>query len=333
MMELSGRIAQRLLLFSLVALIVPMVVFPAHFGVELAQASLLNVMYELIFYGLVVFLFHRRSTLLQLVEAAGICLVYRLALGAIFGVVIAAWYSLNLTIALSLGMSGYLPAVLFQIAVTPFILIPVTDQLYRRGRPARERPAAEAVPEAPEKVRTATAVPRHRGSVLDSSAARPVASSRAAAVEETARDGGVPVRHPSETNGFERAVRYIGEHGSVHLAAVVDAEGLLMAGMSRGGAVAEEWSPLALLFLQCNDEVLRRGDFGESEKLDIALADQRVSVARCGDFCLMVVAERQQDDVLNIRIHQALDIIEKYVAERYGRLFNHNAEKVHVSGT
>jgi len=43
-----------------------------------------------------------------------------------------------------------------------------------------------------------------------------------------------------------------------------------------------------------------------------------------------VISERQSDDVLGIRINQALEMIRKFVDERYSDKLNLNAESIHV---
>lgn len=139
---------------------------------------------------------------------------------------------------------------------------------------------------------------------------------------------------PSEMNGFERATRYIGEHGSVHLAAVVDHEGLLLANFRRGNIEAENWAPLTLLFLESNQQVLDRASaFGDAEKVDLFMKSNRIVVTRENWYSLLVISERQTDDFLNIRINQGMDIIRKYVEERYGRQEHTKAENTYVSGT
>ncbi|MCK4461892.1 MAG: hypothetical protein KAW46_08795, partial [candidate division Zixibacteria bacterium] len=79
-MEISSRIARQSALYSLVLLIVPLVMFPEQFGASVLKPSLINIMYELVFYGLVIWMLCRRATLMQLVQAAGVCFVYRLGL-------------------------------------------------------------------------------------------------------------------------------------------------------------------------------------------------------------------------------------------------------------
>jgi len=332
-MELNGQVSRRIIIFSLGAMILPLVVFPARLGTDVARASLINALYELVYYSIVVYIFHRRTTLLKLVQGAGVCLIYRMAMGAVFGLLAAAMYSMEARAALTLGMSGYLPAILFHVAVAPFILKPVVAQLYPEARemrrpmpppsPAERRetrsieetaPAVAQVrrPRSEERIAPAPSPPRP--------APRPVPS-------KLSESGAVSTR---EVSGFDRAVNYVGEHSSVHLAAVVDAEGLLLASYCRGQIDPEAWAPLALLFLDGSRQVLGRADMVGLEKVDLVLKDKRLVVASPEGCHLLVLSERHDDDLLNIRINQALDMINKYVAERYGSKLNPNAERIHV---
>ena len=331
-MKITGRMVRQIVLFSLTVITVPMVVFPERLGTDLARASWVNIVYELIFYGLVFFLFNRQVSLVSLVQSAGICVLYRLALGAAFGLLVAAVYSMNVQVCLTLGLFSYLPAVLIHVAVAPFILKPAVN----RPQPGRLEQRVPPVEQSPVEQRdigkTTVAISRNRGSappsadVIDKSSIRQVPDRSS----EPSQAVDAPL---ADTNGFERATRYIGEHGSVQLAAVVDAEGLLLSQFSRGGTVAEDLAPLALVFTKQTRDVLDRAQWGAPEKIDVSVRDKRVVGASEERVSLMVVAERQADDVLNIRINQALEIIRKYMAERYSEKLFANAERSYVPST
>jgi len=329
-MELNGQINRRIIIFSLAAMILPLVVFPALVGTEIARASLINALYELLYYGIVVFVFHRRTTLLKLVQGAGVCLIYRLALGAVFGLLVAAVYSMQVRVSLTLGMSGYLPAILFHIAVAPFILKPVISQLIPEERGIRTAVApSKAVPQSVEGSISSAAV-RENPIPLASQPTVALASPRRAepvlSPKRTEASGGIT----REGNGFDRAVTYIGEHASVNLSAVVDNEGLPLACFKRGQIDPDVWAPLALMLVDGSRQVLQRGRMNGLEKVDLVLESKRLVVARPEGCYLLVVAERHDDDLLNIRINQALEMIGRFVAERYGNKMNPNAERIHV---
>ncbi|MCP4685072.1 MAG: hypothetical protein GY867_06430 [bacterium] len=329
-MKKDGRIGQRLLLFSLAALIPPMTAFPAQFGTQLARFSAIGLLYELVFYGIVVYAFQRRGGLLQLVPAAAACLAYRLALGLALGLMMTIAYGLDFKISAMMGAVSYLPGVLFLTALTPFIMMPVAALFYRNFDRPRPQPVKEpeVTAAAPKEGRTSIAISLERGVVDKKPAPRPIPETPKTAAVESA-----PSAATSEVDGFERAVRYLGEHGSVYMAAIVDHEGLTLANFVRGEANAEEWAPLALLFFRQNEEVLGRGNLESPEKLDLVLKEKRIKVAREGNLSLMVVSERHADDVLGIRVNQALEMVKKHMSERYSHMLDPNAERIHVSST
>ncbi len=330
-MEITGRIVQKLVLFSLAMLIVPMVAFPAQFGTQLARGSLITVLYELAYYGFVVYMLKRRGGLLQLMPAAGICLVYRLLMGALFGLTISALYSMDARLSLTFGLSSYLPGILFHVVMAPFVLKALIDQYYQAVLPAQRAKFDHPETEGVEQGRTSLAVSKDRGFVSDQTPQQPEVVRAEIAPESTSSPRAISEPPSSgDAHGFDRAVKYIGEHGSVHLAAVVDVEGLLLANYVRGSFDPEEWAPLALLFQSSSSRILARGRLGSPEKIDFRLADTRLSVATGQGFSLIVISERQSDDVLGIRINQALEMIRKFVDERYSGKLNSNAERIHV---
>jgi predicted regulator of Ras-like GTPase activity (Roadblock/LC7/MglB family) len=329
-MKNNGRIGQRLLLFSLAALIPPMTAFPAQFGTQLVRFSVINLLFELVFYGVVIYAFQRRGGLLQLLPGTAVCLVYRLGMGLVLGLMMTIAYGINLRIATMMGAISYLPGVLFLIAVTPFIMLPVAQLFYRNwDRPRREpaRQPKSTATAAEEESTPAAAMPTPRP-VKRSSAPRTMPKAARPAARETAASTGA-----TEIDGFDRAVRYIAEHGSVYMAAVVDNEGLLLANYVRGQVDPEVWAPLALVFFQQNEQVLQRGNLDAPERLDLVLRDKRVKIARDADFSLMVIGEREADDVLGIRVKQGMEMVRKHMSERYSHMLDPNAERIHVSST
>jgi predicted regulator of Ras-like GTPase activity (Roadblock/LC7/MglB family) len=329
-MELTGRERRYILLFSLIILLIPMIIFPRQLGTELAKASFINAFYELVFYGIVIFLFNSRVTLINLLQACGACLVYRFALGAVFGLLIAAAYAMDLRVAVTMGMSSYLPAIILHVVAVPFILRPALAQIYYR-RPAR-RPARPVIPveDTPRSGRSTRAARDHREPTARTDRTPSTRPTRQSASEESTLEMAArPVS--GDATGFDRAVQYVGEHAAVELAAVIDHEGLLLANYCRGTVDPEDWAPLALLFLTDNARIADRRSLGEPGKVGVIFDDKRVEIARVDSLTLMVLSDRQSDDFLNIRINQAIEMIGKYYAERYSEQNVANAERTHVS--
>jgi len=326
-MEISGRHSRQILLLSLVVLIIPMIVFPARFGTGLAQMSLLYIGYEVVFYMVAAFGLLRRASLLPLFQAAAICLVYRLVLGATFGLLIAAMYSMNLRVSLMLGLFSYLPALLLHVVMAPFILTAALKVLLGTSpRRMSAAPPVEGAETARDGKTTFVTTTSQRGQ--SAPASRPIPEARPQTIAESA--GTV---RPGDISGFERATRYLAEHGSVLVAAVVDNEGLLLGHFQRGEAVAEDWAPLALLFYEQNQAVIDRFGGGVPERVTLRLPKVKVVLAREELFYFMVVAETQSDDLLGIRFSQGLEMVKKYVAERYDGERAANPENAYVRST
>lgn len=332
-MDSSGRVSYRIILFSLLALVVPLVLFPEMFGLQLAGAALIYVLYELVYYGIVAWVYNRETTLLKIAQAAGLCLVFRGALAVAFGLLVTIMYGMHIGVSMTLGLYAYVPTVLLHVVFTPFILKPVVDRILENRR--RRVVISETATDTPDM----PAAAREHAWDNDSSATAPrrpapkPAPRREYAPSPARFDQAESKPGATEPNGFEKAVRYIGENGSVSLAAVVDPEGLLMARFSRGDVDAEEWAPTSLVLFQANQEMLKRYDLGDAEKLDFSLDQKRVVITRAGTYSLVVMFERQTDDVVQIRIRQAIDMINKFVAERYGSMSQESREHAYVSGT
>lgn len=324
-MEISGRIARQILIFSLLVLVVSMLMFPMKYGTDLPDAPLVNVGAELVFYGLVIHLLNRKLLPLQLVSSAGLCLVYRFALGAVLGVAIAAIYDWQLKVALLAGMGSYLPGMLLQVVATPFILRPVVKSLHA-SRPGSRPAGANMQSSAMDTTTSSFAASKGKGYRTSGRVSPTDSTWRAGADAPGSGATGIG----GDSNGFERATRYIGEDGSVLMAAVVDTEGLLLGNFCRRGVDADDWAPFALLLVEQNCQTLTRFGCTMPEKMDLFLKDKKVVVAREDAYCLMVVAERSTEDVLNIRINQGLEIVRKYVAERYSDKLIGNVEKTYV---
>lgn len=329
-MRISGRDSRLILLASLVLWIVPMVLFPERLGTPVLRASMLFVGLELVYYALVVLIFQRGLTSLQSAEAVLWSWIYRMGMGVVTGLLVAVLYSMGIRPALVLGSFGYLPGVFLQIAAAPFVLAP----LFAAMKDTRKTPRAASRPTLQRENRpagmTSIAISRERGITSESmplTAAEPEPRRHGLASDMHGHTGTAP----AETNGFERATRYIGEHGSVFMAVVVDHEGLPLASFKRGNLNPEDWAPLSLLFLDANRRVLDRTRLGAPDKLDLTLKDKRLMVAREQQWSLLVLAERLSDDTLSIRVSQAMEMIRRYMAERYAVKQDTNAERIHVS--
>jgi hypothetical protein len=339
---MNGRTFRQLLIFAGIQLAVTLALFPERFGTGLAEISAATLLLELVYYGVMSYLLLRAESVSVILKSAFSCLVYRAGMSFIFAVLASAFYSMNFGNAMELGFGAYIPGLLLLSAPAPFLLQGFLKEMFGGSR-RRFEPQTQAVPgrEYDQNGR-ATIVLSKAGAQKPAAAPASLNSSFGNYSMETVASPSdrltdmyyqAPTAH-SDANGFERAVRYVCEDSSVKFAAVVDSEGLMLSQCHRGAVDPEQWAPFACELLMYNNSVLMRGGWQTAEKLDLTLPDARLAIARADEqTCLLVVAERHGDDVLHIRITQALDIIRKYVSERYSQRLSPNAEKYHVSST
>lgn len=316
--------AKRLtLLFSLILVVVPMVIFPARLGLPLLTGSAVYMMYELVYYGVVLYLFRRDVTLSALAVGSALTLVFRMALGAIFGLTIIIMYALDSSIAFSLGMTKYLPALILHIAAAPFVIrqfyLHLADNLSNDG--SRKTSRIKRIEIEPTPIFEETTVPT-ASRVEDPAVARPA----------PVRSEHTPGGGQAESNQFERAVQYIGESGTVKLALTVDPEGLMLASFNRSGEDSEVWAPLGILLAQQNRTLLNQfSKTGDPTRIDIGMRRARLFVRCIEQVTLVVVTEENIDETIHIRIAQATDMVRKYMSERYSPVMFARAEERYVS--
>lgn len=321
--------AKRLiLLFSLILVVIPMVIFPRRLGMPLISGSAVYMLYEMVYYGIILYLFGRKVPLVTIVIGAAVCLVYRMALGAAFGLAIIVMYSMNSTIAFSLGMAKYLPAVLLHVLAAPFVIRSVYLNLAENmtsskvvGRPRRQPAVRPRLAEREDTVPHPARMDEPAGFTPASSGVR----------HENALASGSP---GDDGNQFERAVQYLGESASVKMALVVDEEGLPLARFNRCGDDVELWAPLSIVLEGRNRNLLHqyhRG--GVPEKIDIVTKNMRIILRRIEHVTLMILAEQNADETILIRIAQAADMIRKYMSERYSPALFARVEERYVSNS
>lgn len=314
----------QVILFSALLIVVPMFYFPARFGMELATGSFAYSMFEVVFYGFLFYIFRPGSSLLQLFAGAGLTFLYRIVMGTILGVFLSIFYSMDFSVSLALGVSRYLPAIALHILAAPFVMRPFFLAIADEPAYSPRRRSVAARPAAADReydVVTQPYLPRSEG--------RPTVDSSERVTE--AKGGTVML---GESDGFHRAVRYIGEHHAVLLAAVVDFEGLTMATFQRDGCDPELWAPYSLLFREANDRLLKKiNDDNGVGRLDLIFGPRRLVIVNVDSVNLLVLFRHEDDELLGIRIMQAADMIRKYVSERYGHLKPSSTEERYVSNS
>lgn len=331
---MRGKIKLQVLVYSLALVAIPAFVFPRHPGTALAEGWALSILFEMVFYGFILFLMRRDANMTVIALGVGLVLIYRITLGAAFGLLLIMAYGLRSYDALILGMAKYMPAVIIHAIAAPFVLRPVflglADSLIptRKSTRVASQPRMTSETYTPAK-QTGFAEPKMRPTVS------------VAKLDDIGT--GLPHRggkrfevrtHAGGDNQFDRAVAYVGELAAVRMVLLVDNEGLTVARFNRSQEDVEHWAPMANLLENSNRSMFDRFENKEDlEKIDICTKNLRLICRRVDHIILMILAEQSIDETIHIRLAQAADMVRKHMTERYSPGLFARAEEHYVSNS
>ncbi|MEE9441206.1 MAG: hypothetical protein V3V99_00870 [candidate division Zixibacteria bacterium] len=322
---MEKNIKSLILLASLILVVIPMVIFPNKLGLPLLSASALYMLYEMAFYGFVLYSFRREIPLITILIGSALTMVFRMGLGAAFGLAIIIMYGLDSSVAFSLGMGKYLPAIILHVVSAPFVL-----------RPAYLHLASSLNPERPKKFVFEPHIEEKE--TVSSEITEPIAPLQSQSFSEMETDKQIfEVTSTPQADGdnqLERAVQYIGESAAVKMSLLIDEEGLTLANFSRCDEDIELWAPAAIIIENENRRLLNHfSPVGNPSKLDITTNNKRIIMRRIERFILMVMTEENIDETIHIRMAQAADMIRKYINERYSPALFVRVEDQYVSNS
>ena len=323
-MKSNTHINQQILLYSLLVLIVPMILYP-QLKANTVNASVLYVILEIGYYFGITYFLNRKAKFINVIQSAGICLLFRVSLGAVLGLLLSGLYVIHIKTALIIGVAKFFPAVVLHIALSPFILKPILKQILVVPRVVQRH--------APKPgSRQPLVSPTQSSIVFNSNTTVFPAKEQRSAQPKSGKPGyeSTPQAQKDDMNGFDMATRYIAEDNSVQLVVIVDSEGLPLSNFARGTIDVEDWAPMALLLHEQNSQVLNRWGLVSPERISLTIDENRIIISREESFSLMVISKRQPNDILDIRISKGLNIIKKYVDERYSGSLIVNTESVYA---
>jgi predicted regulator of Ras-like GTPase activity (Roadblock/LC7/MglB family) len=132
---------------------------------------------------------------------------------------------------------------------------------------------------------------------------------------------------------FQAAVDYLIEYEGVRGVAIADSEGLVVAKRDSGSFDAEVFCAIALKMTDSLDSILPRLVEPGIEYLALKTAHDWVTIARSDQFLLVVAADRGANDLLNIRIIRALEMISSHLKNKYRKAFSAGSSAVNKKNT
>jgi predicted regulator of Ras-like GTPase activity (Roadblock/LC7/MglB family) len=289
------------LLLSLFIMVVPLIFFPKDFGLKLDMpASLLSV-FELGWY-MVIFLFlFSKVPIFWLVLCATLTLVYRFFLGVGFGLFLVVMPPEGFSFSVNQVIYQYWPAFLLQAVMSPFVLKSSFEILMRK--PERRRRESEGLKKiTPEKPITFSETP----------------------ITKSGRDQMKVTSSTEEKKRTKRAdlesvLHYLREYSGVKGAILVDNEGLVVACDSSSDLDPEIFASLAVSLKEANKHLLKGINEKGLERMGIHTPNLWINVTQILSFTLVTVADNHTDELLSVRISQAVGMINKHLEQRYNQ--------------
>jgi len=297
-MKKENRKEQRLLiLLGFFLAIAPLAFFPNDLGIKTGSIPFIIFPLEVSWYFAVyLFLFSELPVSISFLYGT-LTLGLRLLISAIFGMVLYIMFPLETLSSAKIGVFTYFPALLIQVPLLPFVVkisLGRTIEHYWRTkrRPRKVFLSSFYTPE--EKT--------------DTSAEKP----------ETVQ------------LGFEEALDYIKEYSGVEGVILVDQEGLIVSKRVNPGWDEEKIAPLALLLRKTSSDEIAKIDESPIERIEFLSRTLWIRLNSIGEFTLISLAYRSTDELLNIRILKAVEMIERYMKKKYPVMFLKNQEVENV---
>jgi predicted regulator of Ras-like GTPase activity (Roadblock/LC7/MglB family) len=320
-MALSGREIRHIALVTLIIAALPMLVFPRSLGFEFEIALFFYVVLELLYFTVVSWVRNAKMEVRARFTAAGFYLIGRLLLSFVLFIYMLMMESIGTGAAWTAAFGSYKPAMLLFSLTTPFLygatIQSILGHKSRRGKVRRVRPAARQI---------ITSDSQRMPSQASLSGYRP-------AEREAPDTASSSSSQEYLTRSFDDAVQHVGDYSGVLCAMLLDAEGLPVAGWSRGQFNPEDWAALARLLIDQVNDTCSRGGGEQVEMLEFRSGHQRFYLYRVSDMWLMSIADAASDELEKIRVHQAAEMIARRCNERYAHVYMTEAGRSYAGST
>ncbi|HWO57177.1 MAG TPA: hypothetical protein VNN55_06385 [bacterium] len=281
-------------------ILLPVLVYPRRFGFPALDLNPAVGLLEWAFYIAVFSIATDRMGVSTRVVAAGFTVVTRLLVGAASGCAVGGTHGLPLGQTVPELMWSYPLALIPQVLIAPIVTSPLWEQLM-------------SVRPAPRVARPATV-----HSTFTAPAAVTASPARASA-SRVAMAGAGLTHEPS----FDDAVSYVGEYSGVRLCWIVDNEGLPLAVWQRQQYTgdADFWAPVSVEMMEFHQRRLSAGgDSCHPDRVEICTDRGRLVVEAVRDLWLGVLTEPDTDELINVRITRAREMIDRHLQAERGRL-------------
>ncbi len=125
------------------------------------------------------------------------------------------------------------------------------------------------------------------------------------------------IKQEKMENKFQATLEYLAEYRGVKAATICDDEGLVIGSIGQENIDAEYFSPLALLILEQTNKVLNRLNENPVQSMVIKTNDSWLTIECIDNIILVVNAAIETDELLKVRIGQAVEMIKSHLKDKY----------------
>lgn len=292
-------IFRRLLLLTGAITLLPVALYPRTLGFPALDLNPAVSLLEWAFYATFLGITTASLPLSTRIVAGGFTVLFRLALGALSGVLVGWMHQAPVAQTVVETMWSYPMALIPQVLISALATGPLWEHLMVATN-VRRTPRRNARTDATRTTRSAVAV----SSAL---ASRAASTSQFVTLE------------PS----FDDAVSYVGEYSGVRLCWIVDRDGLPVAVWQRQRYTgdADFWAPVSIQLIDMHrDRLSFGGDTCNPERLEVRTNQGRLVIEAVRDLWLGVLTDPDADELISVRITRARDMIAKNLHAEGGDL-------------
>jgi predicted regulator of Ras-like GTPase activity (Roadblock/LC7/MglB family) len=311
-MEWSIRDTRHVVLVALIVAALPMLIYPNDFGITFQMSMVWYTLLELTYYFSVGLILNRRRSVAYTGVAALLTLVSRLVLSAAFLLLLMVLEQMSASAALTNAIDTFKPAILLFSVTAPFLFNSTIQTMLpsRVGRRHLRKSGTAPI------IYTSTSTPIMRP------------SPHVPATATTQRTGSELYDHT-----FNGAVQHVGGYSGVMCAMLIDDDGLPVAAWSRGEWDEESWSALSKKIVDDLLETNIRTGTSPLNTIEYTAGAHRFCLYRAANMWLLSIADRESDELEKIRLHQAVEMIERYCQEKFSNLYSSEAGRQYAGST
>lgn len=311
-MEWSIRDTRHVVLIALIVAALPMLIYPNDFGVTFQMSMVWYTLLELTYYFSVGLILNRRRSVAYTGVAALLTLVSRLVVSAAFLLLLMVLEQMSVSAALTNAIDTFKPAILLFSVTAPFLFNSTIQTMLpsRVGKRHLRKSGTAPI------IYTSTSTPIMRPS--------PHVPTNAT----TQRTGSDLYDHT-----FNGAVQHVGGYSGVMCAMLIDDDGLPVAAWSRGEWDEESWSALSKKIVDDLLETNIRTGTSPLNTIEYTAGAHRFCLYRAANMWLLSIADRESDELEKIRLHQAVEMIERYCQEKFSNLYSSEAGRQYAGST